>query len=81
MMLNHCTFPGTLNTNIDLSVFDAEHIAEIYSLRWRIEIVFKSWKSHFNITNVPNASATRVISYIYTTLIFIALFQTFNATS
>jgi hypothetical protein len=64
-------------TNVDRDVFTAEQIADIYELRWRIEIVFKSWKSHFSLTNVPKASATRVLAYIYAMLIFIAMFQTY----
>jgi hypothetical protein len=58
-------------------VFTTEQIADIYDLRWRIEIVFKSWKSHFSLANVPRASATRVKSYVYAMLIFIAMFQTY----
>jgi hypothetical protein len=64
-------------TNVARDVFTAEQIAEIYDLRWRIEIVFKSWKSHFSLTDVPRASAIRVQSYIYAMLIFIAMFQTY----
>jgi len=64
-------------TNVERDVFTAERIAEIYALRWRIEIVFKSWKSHFSLTHVPRASAIRVQSYIYAMLIFVAMFQTY----
>jgi len=64
-------------TNVERDVFTAERIAEIYDLRWRIEIVFKSWKSHFSLANVPRASAIRVQSYIYAMLIFVAMFQTY----
>jgi len=64
-------------TNVGREVLTAEQIAQLYDLRWRIEIVFKSWKSHFSLTNVPKASAIRVQSYIYALLIFIALFQTY----
>jgi len=64
-------------TNVDRDVFTAERIAQLYELRWRIEIIFKSWKSHFNLTRVPQASAIRVQSHIYALLIFIALFQTY----
>ena len=63
--------------NVDRTLLTAEQIAEIYDLRWRIEIIFKSWKSHFSTTNVPKASAIRVKSYIYATLIFITMFQTY----
>ncbi len=64
-------------TNVARDVFTTEQIADIYDLRWRIEIVFKSWKSHFSLANVPQASATRVKSYVYAMLIFIAMFQTY----
>jgi len=63
-------------TNIDCQLFTAEQIAQLYELRWRIEMVFKAWKSHFHLTNVPKGSAIRVKSYIYAMLIFITIFQT-----
>jgi len=39
---------GIFITNIDHSVLQAKDIANFYSLRWKIEITFKSWKSSFN---------------------------------
>lgn len=62
-------------TNVPGNLLTAKQTAEVYDLRWRIEIVFKSWKSHFNITNVPNANVCRVQAYIYAMLIFITIFQ------
>ena len=51
-------------------------IAEIYFIRWRIEIIFKCWKSYFKITEIPkDANKIRTESYIYCMLIFIVLFQ------
>jgi hypothetical protein len=64
-------------TNVGRDVLTAEQIAAFYELRWRIEIVFKSWKSHFSLKKVPQASAIRVQSYVYALLIFIAMFQTY----
>ena len=63
-------------TNIDDQLMTAEHIAKLYELRWRIETVFKSWKSHFHLTNVPKGSESRAKSYFYAMLIFITIFQT-----
>jgi Transposase DDE domain len=63
--------------NVNGDVLNPEQVAQLYNCRWRIEIIFKSWKSHFSITNVPNASAIRVKSYIYATLIFITIFQSY----
>lgn len=64
-------------TNIPRSILIEDVIVKLYNCRWRIETIFKSWKSHFNITNVPNASVTRVKSFIFANLIFITLFQTY----
>lgn len=64
-------------TNADCRMLSSEQIAKLYRLRWRIEILFKSWKSNFHIMNVPNASVVRVLSYVYATLIFIVFFQGF----
>lgn len=60
-------------------IFTPEQIAQIYGLRWRIEIIFKCWKSHFNLqTIIPqNTSLTkeRIEAIIYMMLIFILIFQ------
>jgi Transposase DDE domain len=36
-------------TNIPMKMFDFSCIWAIYRLRWRIEIIFKAWKSHLNL--------------------------------
>lgn len=64
-------------TNVGREQLNVEQIEKLYGCRWRIEIIFKSWKSHFNIKNVPTASVIRVLSYIYAMLIFITIFQTY----
>ncbi|MGD8777556.1 MAG: hypothetical protein PVH88_01195, partial [Ignavibacteria bacterium] len=47
-------------------------------IRWRIEIIFKSWKTHFRITEVPqDTNKIRIESYIYSMLIFITLFEVY----
>jgi hypothetical protein len=64
-------------TNVQRDQLDVEQLVKLYGCRWRIEIIFKSWKSHFNLENVPTASLVRVLSYIYAMLIFITIFQTY----
>ena len=63
-------------TNIQKEVLSAKDIAELYFIRWRIETIFKCWKSYFKITQIPkDANKIRVESFIYCMLIFIILFQ------
>ena len=63
-------------TNVDYEILNTRQIGEIYELRWRIETIFKSWKSNFNLAKVPKGTAIRVQSHVYATLIFITIFQT-----
>jgi hypothetical protein len=62
-------------TNVPRTVWSAQSVAETYGLRWRIETIFKSWKSHFVLTEVPAGSKAQVEWFIYAKLIFITLFQ------
>jgi IS4 transposase len=64
-------------TNVEQEVWSAKQVAQVYEIRWRIEIVFKAWKSDFKISEIPNASLIRVQSHIYAMLIYITLFQMF----
>ena len=62
-------------TTVDRETWSAKQVAQVYEIRWRIEIVFKAWKSYFKINDIPNASINRVKSHIYAMLIRITLFQ------
>lgn len=63
-------------TNVCKEILSSNDVAELYFIRWRIETIFKSWKSCFKITAIPReANKIRVESYIYCMLIFIILFQ------
>ncbi len=63
-------------TNVSKGKIDSYDVAVIYSIRWRIEIIYKCWKSYLGITNVLNdTNKTRLESFIYSMLIFIVLFQ------
>ena len=39
-------------TNIPCSMLKILDIWKIYTFRWRIEIIFKAWKSHLNLENI-----------------------------
>lgn len=60
-------------TNVDRRVLSAKTIAKVYGLRWRIETIFKSWKSHFRITAVPEGSPAQLLTVIYARLLFLTV--------
>jgi IS4 transposase len=62
-------------TNVPAEKLSPLQIAKIYGLRWRIEIVFKAWKSHFKMTELPEGSAPTIQAIVYGRLLFIALFH------
>ena len=62
-------------TNIPAELWSARTVARIYGLRWRIEITFKAWKSHFALREVSAGSQAQVQSLVYAKLLFITLFQ------
>ncbi|MEE2015985.1 transposase, partial [Bacillus thuringiensis] len=60
-------------TNIPWEIVPMEHVQEIYSLRWQIEIVFKTWKSLFGINHCHNIKRERLECHLYGQLIAIFL--------
>lgn len=50
-----------------------EQVHDIYSLRWQIEIVFKTWKSLFGINHCHNIKRERLECHLYGQLIAIFL--------
>ena len=62
-------------TNVPATRLSAKVVAQVYGLRWRIETIFKAWKSYFALTEVPGGSQSQVEALIYAKLIFITLFQ------
>lgn len=65
-------------TNVPREVWSAKTVAQVYGLRWRIETIFKAWKSHFRLTEVPRGSAAQLEAMIYARLIFVTVFAQVN---
>lgn len=61
--------------NVDTDILSAEEVVSFYGLRWRIETIFKAWKSNFKLAAFPRASAVHIRAYAYAFLIFVTLFQ------
>jgi hypothetical protein len=62
-------------TNIPQNIWDAKTVCRVYGVRWRIEIIFKYWKSHFKIHAFGHPTPMQVELLIYARLIYITLFQ------
>lgn len=60
-------------SNIAEDVVSTEQIHDIYSLRWQIEIMFKVWKSIFNISTVKNVKIERFKCFLYGRLLSLLL--------
>ena len=65
-----------LVTNVPRSVLTARQIAEVYRLRWQIELVFKEWKSYANLHAFTSANAPLVEGLIWASLCAAALKRT-----
>ena len=62
-------------TNVPVTVWSTRTVGQVYGVRWRIEIVFKSAKSYFHLEAVPRASAAEVEMLIWARLLLITLLQ------
>lgn len=62
-------------TSVPDSTWSSEIVGKVYRARWRIEIIFKSWKSHFHLTETPKGSVHELETFIWAKLLRICLFQ------
>ncbi|KIV60161.1 IS4 family transposase [Aneurinibacillus migulanus] len=60
-------------TNIPSEWIAKEHVYDLYSLRWQIEILFKTWKSFFQIHHCKSIKQERLECHLYGQLIAILL--------
>lgn len=60
-------------TNVHEKILTTKEIHDVYSLRWQIEIMFKIWKSIFNIDTVKLVKIERFKCFLYGRLISLLL--------
>jgi hypothetical protein len=60
-------------TTIPKSQVDFQEVFTIYRLRWRIEIIFKIWKSHMQFSKVHNVSENQLRTILTARLIMIVI--------
>ncbi len=65
-----------LVTNVPRRVLTARQVAEVYRLRWQIELLFKEWKSYANLHDFTSAKAPLVEGLIWASLCAAALKRT-----
>ena len=58
-------------TNVPTQTWTAQQILQVYGLRWRIEILFKVWKSNFGLRTILERSKIQSPNHLY---IFLYLF-------
>jgi len=60
-------------TNVPAAVWSANILRVVYSLRWRIEIIFKTWKSHLGLRHFNCSTVALLELSVLTRLLFCAL--------
>ena len=64
-------------TNVSRSVWPPQALPSIYRLRWRIEMIFKAWKSHLGLRQFNAHSAELLQLSVMTKLLFCVLVYRF----
>lgn len=61
-------------TNIPEQMCNAEEILELYTIRWQIEILFKAWKTNYEIDDVKlNIKGDRALTQFYLHMILVVI--------
>lgn len=66
-----------LITNAEIELISYQEILSLYKVRWRIELLFKEWKSQLKIKNLTGKNIHRINCLIYSRLCLIILMNWF----
>jgi hypothetical protein len=58
-------------TNVPPTVWPPQTVALAYSLRWQVELVFKSWKSHLPLATLTTTTKNSTLCYLYGRMLLI----------
>jgi hypothetical protein len=62
-------------TNVERTILPTKMVSELYRVRWAIELTFKLWKSHYQLSDIRLCRRERLLTELYAKLIGLALFQ------
>ena len=60
-------------TNVPSTVWTPQTVCTAYSLRWQVELVFKSWKSHLHLATLTTTTKHSTLCYLYGRMLLILL--------
>jgi len=60
-------------TNVESDILSFDAICELYRIRWQIELIFKSWKSHFKLDEMNNVGKNYLDCLIFGKLTMITI--------
>jgi len=60
-------------TNVPGAVWTPATVCTAYSLRWQVELVFKSWKSDLHLATLTTKTAESTLCYLYGRMLLILL--------
>ena len=60
-------------TNVPANILAREQVRARYGIRWQIELVFKNWKSNFQLATVTGKKPNRIKCILYAKLLLIML--------
>jgi hypothetical protein len=60
-------------TNVPGTVWTPATVCKAYPLRWQVELIFKSWKSHLQLATLTSKTAEPTLCYLYGRLLLILL--------
>jgi len=66
-------------TNLDATIFFFKDIFQLYSLRWKIETIFKNWKSNLNFDKIHNVSYIQLRILLHTRFLMIILINNIHS--
>lgn len=60
-------------TNVSEDILNAHQVMKLYRVRWQIELVFKTWKSHYKLHCIKTCNCYRTLCYLYACLLLILI--------